>query len=224
MFTPSGQLLVADDGSAGTSAVSPYRIAPDGTMQATQAAVPDGQTAACWISRAWNGDVFADNAGSGTIGSYQLSPAGQLTFLQNTSAGTGAVPLDNAVSSDGRALYVLLNRSADELAEFSVGPDAQLTPVGTQALPTGFSRRRRELTLRAASRAGGFARTRTKPPAPGLPLTQMTVSDQMCTDLPSRIEHRLVNRVAGRTKLGGQRVEGNPVDGDRHEHAALPLA
>ena len=136
VFTPSGQLLVADDGSAGTSAVSPHRIAPDGTVQATQAAVPDGQTAACWISRAWNGDVFADNAGSGTIASYQLSPAGQLTFLQNTSAGTGAVPLDNAVSSDGRALYVL-NRSADELAEFSVGPDAQLTPVGTRALPTG---------------------------------------------------------------------------------------
>ncbi len=50
VFTPSGQLLVDDDGSAGTSAVSPYRIAPDGTVHATQAAVPDGQTAACWIS------------------------------------------------------------------------------------------------------------------------------------------------------------------------------
>jgi 6-phosphogluconolactonase len=136
VFTPSGQLLVADDGSAGSSAVSPYSIAPDGTLQATQAAVPDGQTAACWISRAWNGDVFVDNAGSGTIASYQLSPGGQLTFLGNTSAGTGAAPLDNAVSSDGRSLYVL-NRSASELAEFSVGPDAQLTAVGTQAVPAG---------------------------------------------------------------------------------------
>ena len=136
VFTPSGQLLVADDGSADTSAVSPYWIAPDGTLQATQAAVPDGQTAACWISRAWNGDVFVDNAGSGTIASYQVSPGGQLTFLGNTSAGTGAVPLDNAVSSDGRGLYVLI-RNLDELAEFSVGPDAQLTAVGTQAVPAG---------------------------------------------------------------------------------------
>ncbi len=136
VFTPSGQLLVADDDSAGTSAVSPYRIASDGTLHATQAAVPDGQTAACWISRAWNGDVFVDNAGSGTIASYQVSPAGQLTFLRDTSAGMGAVPLDNAVSPVGHGLYVL-NRSADELAEFSVGPDAQLTPVGTQALPAG---------------------------------------------------------------------------------------
>ncbi len=86
---------------------------------------------------AWNGDVFADNAGSGTIASYQLSPGGQLTFLRNTSDGTGAVPLDNAVSSDGRALYIL-NRSADELAEFSTAvQDTQLTSVGTQALPAG---------------------------------------------------------------------------------------
>jgi 6-phosphogluconolactonase len=114
----------------------PYRIAADGTLHATQAAVPDGQTAACWISRAWNGDVFVDNAGGGTIAAYQVSPGGQVTFVRNTSAGTGAVPLDNAVSSDGHALYVL-NRSADELAEFSVGPDAQLTAVGTQALPAG---------------------------------------------------------------------------------------
>jgi 6-phosphogluconolactonase len=136
VFTPSGELLVADDGSAGTSAVSPYRIAPDGTLHATQAAVPDGQTAACWISRAENGDVFVDNAGSGTVAAYQASPGGQLTFLRNTSAGTGAVPLDNAVSSDGHALYVL-NRAGDDLLEFSVGRDAQLTAVGTQALPAG---------------------------------------------------------------------------------------
>jgi len=136
VFTPAGQLLVADDGAAGTSAVSPYRIAPDGTLHATQTAVADGQTAACWISRAWNGDVFADNAGSGTVAAYQASPGGQLTFLRNTSVGAGAVPLDNAVSSDGRDLYVL-NRGDSALAEFSVGRDAQLTSVGTQALPAG---------------------------------------------------------------------------------------
>jgi 6-phosphogluconolactonase len=136
VFTPAGQLLVADDGAADASAVSPYRIAPDGILRATQAAVPDGQTAACWISRAWNGDVFVDNAGSGTVAAYQATPAGQLTFLRNTSVGTGAVPLDNAVTSDGRDLYVL-NRGDSALAEFSVGRDAQLTAVGTQALPTG---------------------------------------------------------------------------------------
>jgi 6-phosphogluconolactonase len=136
VFTPSGQLLVADDGANDTSAVSPYRIAPSGVLNATQAAVSDGQTAACWIALGRNGEVFADNAGSGTIASYQVSPFGQLTFLGNTSAGTGAGPLDNAVSSDGHNLYVLIGNQ-DQLAEFSVGPDGQLTPVGTQALPAG---------------------------------------------------------------------------------------
>jgi 6-phosphogluconolactonase len=139
VFTPSGQLLVADDGSAGTSAVSPYRIKPAGTLSATQAAVPDGQTAACWVALdPRDGDVFVDNAGSGSISSYQVSPLGHVTFLGNTSAGTGAKPLDDAVSSNGRDLYVF-NAAADQLAEFSVGPDAQLTATGTQTLPAGSS-------------------------------------------------------------------------------------
>jgi len=138
VITPAGQLLVADDGSAGTSALSPYRIGSAGALTPTQAAVPDGQTAACWVAQGQDGDVFVDNAGSGTISSYRVSPAGQVTFLRNTSAGTGAAPLDNAVSSDGRNLYVF-NASLDQLAEFSVGPDATLAPDGTQALPAGSS-------------------------------------------------------------------------------------
>lgn len=136
VFTPSGQLLVADDGASDTSAVSPYLITPTGALSATQAAVSDGQTAACWIALGLNGDVFVDNAGSGTVSSYQVSPSGHVIFLRNTSAGTGAHPLDDAVSSDGDNLYVF-NANLDQLAEFSVGPDAHLTAVGTQALPAG---------------------------------------------------------------------------------------
>lgn len=136
VFTPSGQLLVADDGANGTSAVSSYLIGSGGVLTSTQAAVSDGQTAACWIATGQNGDAFVDNAGSGTISSYQVSPSGQVTFLRNTSAGTGAKPLDDAVSSDGSNLYVL-DANNNQLAEFSVGPDAHLTAIGTQALPAG---------------------------------------------------------------------------------------
>jgi 6-phosphogluconolactonase len=136
VFTPSGQLLVADDGANDTSAVSPYQIAPSGALEATQAAVSDGQTAACWIAQDRSGDVFVDNAGSGSISSYQVSSSGQLAFLGNTSAGTGAHPLDDAVSSDGQNVYTL-NANLDQLAEFSVGQGGQLTAAGTQALPSG---------------------------------------------------------------------------------------
>jgi 6-phosphogluconolactonase len=136
VFTSSGQLLVADDGASDTSAVSPYRIAPSGVLNATQAAVSDGQTAACWITEGQDGEVFVDNAGSGTISSYQVSLKGQVTFLSNTSAGTGAGPLDNAASSDGQNLYAVIGNQ-DQLDEFSIGPNSQLTLVGTQALPAG---------------------------------------------------------------------------------------
>jgi 6-phosphogluconolactonase len=136
VFTPSGRLLVADDGANGSSAVSPYRIARGGALDATQAAVSDGQTAACWISLGRAGDVFVDNAGSGSIASYRVSRSGQLVFLRNTSAGTGAAPLDNAASSDGRNLYAVIGNQ-DQLAEFSIGADAKLTAIGTQALPAG---------------------------------------------------------------------------------------
>ena len=136
VFTPSGQLLVADDGANDTSAVSPYRIAPSGALSATQAAVSDGQTAACWIAEGRDGHVFVDNAGSGTISTYQVSFTGQVTFVGNTSAGSGVKPLDDAVSSDRQNLY-LVDGNQSQLVEFSVGPDAQLTAVGTEALPAG---------------------------------------------------------------------------------------
>ena len=98
VFTPSGQLLVADDGAAGTSALSAYRIKPTGTLSATQAAVSDGQTAACWVAIApRDGDVFVDNAGSGTVSSYQVSPFGRVTGIgRNASIGSSAKPLDDA--------------------------------------------------------------------------------------------------------------------------------
>lgn len=137
-FTPTGELLVADDGASGTSAVSPYRIAANGTLDATQAAVPDGQTAACWITLGQDGNVFVDNAGSQIISSYHVSPFGQVTLTSNTSPGTGVTPLDNSASSDGQNLYAFEAVSgSDRLGEFSIGANGALTSVGTQALPTG---------------------------------------------------------------------------------------
>jgi len=137
-FTPAGELLVADDGASGTSAVSPYRIAANGTLDATQAAVPDGQTAACWITLGQDGNVFVDNAGSQIISSYHVSLFGQVTVTGNTSPGAGVTPLDNSVSSDGQNLYAFEAVSgSDRLGEFTIGANGALTSVGTQTLPTG---------------------------------------------------------------------------------------
>lgn len=136
VFTRAGQLLVAAAGAAGTSALSSYQIAADGTVGDTQPALPDGQTAACWVTTGADGSVFVDNAGSGTMSSYQVQRDGRLAFLGNTSAGTGAKPLDNVVSSDGRDLYVL-DGHLNQISAFSIGPDGQLTPAGTQPVSAG---------------------------------------------------------------------------------------
>jgi len=137
-FTRTGELLVADDGASGTSAVSPYGIAANGTLYATQAAVPDGQTAACWITLGRHGNLFVDNAGTQIISTYQVSLSGQVTLTGNTSPGTGVTPLDNSVSSDGQNLYVFERLSgSDQLGEFSIGADGALTSIGTQAVPIG---------------------------------------------------------------------------------------
>jgi 6-phosphogluconolactonase len=136
VFTPFGQLLVADDGANGTSATSSYRVNSNGTLTSTQPSLPDAQTAACWNSFDRNGDFFVSNAGRGTMGSYEVLPDGRLAFLGNASAGAGAHPLDSAVSPDGKDLYVL-DGNLDRISVFAIGRDAQLSPIGTQAVPAG---------------------------------------------------------------------------------------
>jgi len=135
LFTPAGRLLVADFGSADNSALSSYRVAPSGVLNATQAPVSDGQNEGCWIVKSASGDAFVVNSSSDTVSSYHVSASGQVTFLRNTGVATGATPVDEALSSDGRNLYVL-NGNQDELTEFSAGSGARLTAIGTQALPT----------------------------------------------------------------------------------------
>ena len=158
---------MADDGAADPSAVSPYRIAPDGILHATQAAVPDGQTAACWISLAWNGDVFVDNAGSGTVAAYQASPGGRLTFLRNTSVGTGAVPLDNAVTSDDRDLYVLIRSVSAGWPYPASAGTLSSPPSGHRCCRLGQRASPPADGCLVDSRAGGFAtsdrRSRRRP-------------------------------------------------------------
>jgi 6-phosphogluconolactonase len=136
VFTPSGQLLVADDGSNGASATSSYRVNTNGTLTSTQLSLPDAQTAACWISLDRNGDFFVSNAGSATMASYEVLPDGRLAFLGNTSAGSGAHPLDSAVSSDGQNLYVL-DGNLDQISVFAIGRDAQLAPISALPVPVG---------------------------------------------------------------------------------------
>jgi 6-phosphogluconolactonase len=130
------QLLVVDAGNP--SAVSPYVLAANGTLTATQSALPNAQNAACWIAVGTHNDAFVDNADNASVSSYIVLNDGTLAFVGNTAL-TGAVtpkPLDDAVSSNGRNLYVL-DEANNQIDSFVIGDNGRLTPEGTPASVLG---------------------------------------------------------------------------------------
>ena len=93
------------------ASVSTYRIEPTGELIAVSVAVPDHQSAACWIRFVPNGQfAYVSNTGSGTLSSYAVSPHGDLALAEEIAADTGgplSVPIDLAITLDGKFLYVL---------------------------------------------------------------------------------------------------------------------
>ncbi|MGH2851845.1 MAG: hypothetical protein ACRDLP_14665, partial [Solirubrobacteraceae bacterium] len=134
VFTRDGQLLVADAGGAGTSALSPYLVQANGTVTASGPALPNAQSAACWITLGRGGNVFVANAGSSSISTYRVLRNGSIGFFGNSNAGAGSKPLDLATSPNGRHLYEL-DGVNHVISEFAVGVGGQLTAIGEQPVP-----------------------------------------------------------------------------------------
>lgn len=104
IFDERGHLLVAE---AGSGAVSSYKILQDGTLQVISPSVANGQAATCWIAGTERGGVFTANTASQTISAYTVTTGnGQIT-LHDATAGFAALPIDLAVSANGRFLYAL---------------------------------------------------------------------------------------------------------------------
>ena len=73
------------------------------------------------------------NAASRTISSFEVAPDGSLGFLAATP-NQGTTALDEALSGDGRHLYVL---AGSGIVEFAVAADGSLTRLGSQTdVPT----------------------------------------------------------------------------------------
>lgn len=128
-YTPRGELVVSDAGSAATSA---YFQSRGGQVNAVGGAVStDGQAAPCWAI-VDNGGRFAyiANAGSGSISGYAIAPNGQLSLItpggRTGDLGPGGAPLDLDLSLDGRFLFVLDNGTGT-VGTFAVHHDGTLT-------------------------------------------------------------------------------------------------
>lgn len=112
------------------ASVSTYRITDENTLQPVSIAVPNHQTATCWVRFAPNGRfLYTVDSGTGTISAYRVSPGGEISLLPSTNLGgirTGSIDLD--ITVDGRFLYVV-SAFIGTVQGFRIEEDGSLTPV-----------------------------------------------------------------------------------------------
>ncbi|HTT31005.1 MAG TPA: beta-propeller fold lactonase family protein [Solirubrobacteraceae bacterium] len=170
-FDGPKNLLVTDAGFVGTPSGSPpnpldpaqffgstdsFSLHPSGTL-VFKGSFPSGGRAACWVVTSKDGRyAFVTNTLGGPAGSaagvftgtdavatYAVSPHGRLTLLGETSAGQG-FPGEEAISSDGRYLYVLepfIMGGPSHIDVYKIGPAGSLTHLQATPndLPNGVS-------------------------------------------------------------------------------------
>jgi 6-phosphogluconolactonase len=133
-FTPTGVLVVVESAGApgGGAAASSYSITNGGTLQLISGSVPSQGGGACWniITKDGKFSVLT-NPGSSNETLYSVSEAGQLSFLNITSAGPNTTPLDAALTANGLFIYTL-DAATGSISEFRLDESSQtLTLLGT---------------------------------------------------------------------------------------------
>ncbi len=135
-FGRRDQLLVSEavGGAAGASTLSSYRLNGDARVDVVSAAVPSGQSAACWVVITRDGRyAYVSNTASGNLSTYRVGSGGAATLASAVAADTGAAsgPTDMALDRNSRFLYVLNNTT---VGAFRVGAGGALTRIEDQAL------------------------------------------------------------------------------------------
>ena len=141
-FTPSGTLVVSDASVPPTSGATSYSVAGSGALTPRSGAVENHQAAACWVATTPDSRfAYTANAGSGTLSGYRVGPGGSISLLDadglTADAGTGSHPLDEAITPDGRFLYVLAD-GFGQVEGFRIAADGSLHHLGNAGtLPAG---------------------------------------------------------------------------------------
>jgi 6-phosphogluconolactonase len=143
-FDIEGRLIVSEafrdtpDGSA----VSSYRLASSGSLETISGSVPTHETSACWIATTPDGRyTYTSNSLSGSISGYRIELNGELDLLDGDGrtavTGEGSHPIDMAISSDARHLYVL-NGASQTVGVFELELGGGLTQLPyAGGIPTG---------------------------------------------------------------------------------------
>jgi 6-phosphogluconolactonase (cycloisomerase 2 family) len=125
-------LLIVSDafgGAPGASTVSSYIVDETGSLQPVTAALPTGETAACWVTVTRNGKyAYVANTGSSTISSIAVGREGSLKLLSAVAGRTppGTPAIDLALSVNSSYLYSL---AGGTISVFRVSREGSLAPV-----------------------------------------------------------------------------------------------
>ena len=136
-FDSLGRAFVSE--AAGSA--SSYVIDATGAHTISGAVVTH-QAAPCWLVVTPDGRfAYTANAGAGSVSGFSIAADGSIALLNASGAtgsfGAGSHPLDQAVSSDGQFLYVLVD-GHHTIGGFRINTDGSLTPLGeVGSLPAG---------------------------------------------------------------------------------------
>jgi 6-phosphogluconolactonase len=120
----------ADGGMANTSTCTAYKNLDNLTIKTTNGAVPNGQTAVCWVAVTENGRfAFTTNTGSNTLTTYFVDNFGRIYFIPWSIEKSGDKPIDVIVSSDNRYVYNI-NGGSNSLGEYRRGLLGTLQNIG----------------------------------------------------------------------------------------------
>jgi 6-phosphogluconolactonase len=143
--TPSGTDPNPADPAQFTGSTDSFSLHPWGALT-FKGSYPSGGRAACWVAVSKDGRyAFVTNTLGGPAGSpagittgndavstYAISPHGRLTLLGETNSGPG-FPGEEAISSDGRYLYVLdpsvILPIPSHIDVYRIGPGGSLTHI-----------------------------------------------------------------------------------------------
>jgi len=122
----------ANRDAPGKGTATSYGVGERGSLRVISRAIPNGQTAACWIAVTADGRyAYTVNGGGTTVSGYRVEQDGRIALL-NANGVTGQVgqgPRDLALSGDSRFLYVL-NTLGGTITSFAVQADGGLQPLG----------------------------------------------------------------------------------------------
>jgi hypothetical protein len=133
-FRSNGLLVVSEavGGAPGAGLVSTYRIQADGTVAAVDPAVPDHQSAPCWIVVTQDGRfTYTTNTASSSISGFRIRPNGTLELLNasGVTATSDPGPIDAALSGGSSAYLYVLNAGGGSITVYRVEHNGALTQI-----------------------------------------------------------------------------------------------